>query len=531
MAKKLLKEIKNIKRLRQILLVLFENGFGYFIDKIGLKKIIPLKKRLKPRLKKLKPEQRLRITLEQLGPTFIKLGQLLSLRPDIVSPNYIRELSKLQDKVPPFSFDKVQKQIQNELKKPIKKIFSYFEEKPFASASIAQVHKAKLNKKLVVVKVQRPNVQEIMQEDISIMTHLAQLLEKNKVLHKFHPLKIVQEFSDWTKKELDFREEAKNANRIRNNFKNSNTVVIPKVYENYTTKKILTLDYVKGTELKNIKKLKKSGYNIEKIVEKGFDAILTQVFVHGFFHADPHPGNILITKEGKIALVDFGIFGEFDEKLRKNCITLFKGIITNDVDEIEKSFLEIGSIGKSFNKKEFREEIKKTIEPLQDSAIKDVKVSTILERALRIALKYEIKMPLSFILFGKTVATLEGIALEYDPHFRIVENSQLFIERLIKKEFSVSDMAKESMKTFVRFKKFIKELPDQTSKALKTVQEGRVKVDIKDSDIKGLSLEIDKSSNRLAYGMVIAALIVAGALVVNVDMPLKIFNLSIISVL
>lgn len=530
MLKKLFKEIKNINRLKQILIVLFENGFGYFVDRIGLKSLIPLRKRVKLRLKKLKPEQRLRITLEKLGPTFVKLGQLLSLRPDILPLSYIKELSKLQDNVIPFGFDEVKKEIETELRKPLKEIFANFEEKPFASASVAQVHKAKLNNKLVAVKIQRPNVKEIMEEDIQIMSHLVALLEKNKVLHKYQPLKIIEEFAGWTKKELDFTNEAYNAEKIRNNFKGSNVVVIPAVFRKYTTKRILTLEYIKGIELKDVRKLKEAGFDIEDIMRIGLDAILTQIFIHGFFHADPHPGNIIITKEGKIAFVDFGIFGKFDEKLRKESIKLFEGIITNDIDEIVDSLLKIGSVKKGFNEEDFKEEIKNVIKPLQGVVIKDVKISTVLEDVLGIALKYEIRLPLSFVLFGKTIVTLEGVALEYCPNFKIIENSQPFIEKLIKEEFSIRDMAKESMKTFVKFRKFVKEFPEQVTNVLKTLQEGRVKIDIKDSDIKGLSLEIDKSSNRLAYGMIIAALIVAGALVVNVGMP-KVFGLPVISFL
>jgi len=528
MQDKIINEPKNIKRLKRILIILFENGFGYFIDEIGLKKFIPWKSRLKFRLIRLKPEQRIRITLEQLGPTFVKFGQLLSLRPDLLLPKYINELSKLQDNVPPFPFSEVQKQIKRELGKEIEEIFDHFEKKPFASASIAQVHKAKLNKKLVAVKIQRPNISEIMKQDIHIMMHLAKLLDKKKSIRKYQFVKIVQEFADWTEKELDFTIEAENARVIKNNFKGNESVVIPTVYSDYTTKKLLTLEFINGIKLKEIKRLKKEGFDLDEIIKKGFEAILTQVFIHGFFHADPHPGNIIITKDSKIAFVDFGIFGKLDEKLRKNCIRLFKGVITNNVDDIIESLLEIGSVKKEVDRGSLKEEIERIIEPLQNARIKDIKISRLLENILEIGLKYNIKMPIPLVLFGKTIATLEGVALEYDPNFKIVENSQTFIERLIKKEFSVSYMAKESMKTLAKFMKFMKDLPDQMSKALRTVQEGKVKIDVKDTDIKGLSIEIDKSSNRLSYGMVIAALIVAGALTVNVKM-LTIFKLPMIS--
>ncbi|MBS3097368.1 AarF/ABC1/UbiB kinase family protein [Candidatus Woesearchaeota archaeon] len=525
------KEVRDLNRFRHILLVLFEEGFGYLLDKIKLKRHIPFKNRIKKTKEEISPAVRLRIILEKLGPTFIKLGQLLSVRPDLIPKEYIKELEKLQDKVKAAPFNEIEKEIEKELKKPIKNLFSSFNEKPIASASISQVYEAKLKSgDKVAVKIQRPNVKNIMKTDIEIMIYIAKLIEKNMPeIRKYNPTKIVEEFADWTERELDFRIEARNAKKFYKNFQGSRTIHIPRVYDEYTTPNILVTEFIEGIELHDIEKIKKNKLDFGKIIKNGFDAILTQVFVHGFFHGDPHPGNILIMKNNVIGLVDFGIVGYFNEDLKTKSISLLYGIIEDDLDKVADTFLEMGAVGeKDIDIDRFKFEVRDTIEELQEAKIKDVKVSGVLENVLDIALKYNVRMPTDFVLFGKTIVTLEGIALEYDPNFKFVESTKPFIEKLMRERLSPKYMMGNIIENASKFKKFISELPKQTTEALKKIQSGKIKIDIEDTDVKKLALEIDKSSNRLAYGIIIAALIVAGALVMQVNQPL-IFGMPVIS--
>ena len=248
---KLIKEVRDINRLREILTVLFEEGFDYFIRKIKLKHKIPLTKRVKARIEKKKTlslEKRLRLTLERLGPTFIKFGQVLSIRPDLIPKTYIQELEILQDKVPEFSYKIVEQQIKKELGKDIKEIFLKFEKKPIASASISQVHKATLKDgKIVAVKIQRPDVKKIMDSDIEIMFYVAKLLEKHiPKIRKYNPVKIIEEFAKWTEKELEFKKEALNAKRFLRNFSRDKDIKIPEIFDEYTTNRILVMEYIDG---------------------------------------------------------------------------------------------------------------------------------------------------------------------------------------------------------------------------------------------------------------------------------------------
>ena len=516
---KIAKDARDINRFREILTVLFEEGFHFLMQKIQLRHKIPLTKRLKAKIKEkdaLSLEKRLRLTLERLGPTFIKLGQVLSVRPDLMPKSYIQELEKLQDNVPPFSYSIAREQIKKELGKEIEELFSSFEKEPIASASISQVHKATIKHgKTVAVKIQRPNVGEIMQTDVEIMLHIAKMLEKRvPKIRKFSPVKIIEEFSKWTEKELDFNKEAANAQKFGRNFAGSATVKIPEVYSSLTTSKIFTMEFVEGVELHNFKEIKRQKINLKQVINNGFEAILTQVFVHGFFHADPHPGNILITKDKKIAFVDFGIVGHFDEALKSKSIDLFYGIISNDPEKAVDAL--IGISGASIeNEEELKYEVSDLLEPLQSKDLSSIKVSKVLEEIMSIALNYGVKVPMPFVLFGKTIITLEGIALEFDPKFSIIDASKPFIEKMARQRYSPMHQLSSLVKTMARFRKFADELPEQTSRALKKIEQGTIKVDIEDTDIKKLSVEIDKSSNRVAYSLLIAALLIVGAMTIN----------------
>ena len=528
----IIKEVRDINRLREIVNVLFEQGFDFLIQKIRLKHKVLLTDSLRSKIEKEKNfsiEKRLRLTLEQLGPTFIKFGQILSIRPDLIPKSYIQELEKLQDRVPKFSYTIVKKQIKKELGKSIEEIFSSFEKKPIASASISQVHKAVLkNGKKVAVKIQRPDVRKIMETDIEIMFYIAKLLE-NRILKlkRFNPVKIIEEFKKWTEKELDFKREASHAKRFARNFSHDKTIKIPEIYDEFSTNKVLVMEFIDGIDLHNIKQIKKKKIKLQPLMEKGFEAILTQVFIHGLFHADPHPGNIIITNDKKIAFVDFGIVGHFDENLKSKSIDLFYGIIQNDTEKIVETLVELSEteIG---NKEELKYEISDLLEPLQNAEINQVKISYVLEEIMDTSLNYGLKIPTNFVLFGKTIITLEGIALEYDPKFNIIKSSKPFIEKLMRQRYSPVYQFNNFVKDMFRFKKFAEELPDQASKALKRIEKGTINVEIEDTDIKKLSLEIDKSSNRIAYSMLITALLIAGALMINLGRPF-IFNISLVS--
>ena len=528
----LIKEVRDINRFNQILLVLFEEGFDLMLSKINLRQYIPITKRFKPKKENdLKHEVRLRRTLERLGPTFIKFGQLLSVRPDLIPIEYSKELEKLQDKVPEFQFSEVKSTIEKELGKSLEHLFLHFEKKPIASASISQVHRAILkNGDKVAVKVQRPDVKHLMETDIEIMFYFANLLEKHiEKLRRFRPVKIVNEFKGWTEKELDFRLEARNAKRFAQNFKGSRTVHIPKVYDELTSEKVLTLEFIEGVELHNIKEIRKRKLDFNQIIKNGFEAVMKQVFVHGIFHADPHPGNMIIMRNNVIAFVDFGIVGYFDEKLKNRCIDLLYGIVEQDEELIMETLVSMGMESNDIDYEQLKSDIGFVVQPLQHAPIKDIKVSRVLEEILDIALRHGLRVPAPFVLFGKTIITLEGVAIEYDPNFKLVETTKPFIEQLIAKRTNPIYIWKNLVHNMHKYRKFAEEFPEKAERALDRIQKGTIKVDIEDTDIKTLSLEIDRSSNRVAYGLLIAALLITSAILIQVEKGPTILGIPFLS--
>src|SRR3989338_5457975 len=390
----LLKEVRDIERFTEILGVLFEEGFEFAIEEVKLSHLIPFSKKvavgLKPK-KDRKHEEKLRRTLERLGPTFIKLGQMLSVRPDLLPRPYIKELEKLQDEVKPFPFEQAKSTIEKELGKPLYDIFRTFDKKPIASASISQVHKAILKTgEKVAVKIQRQNITKQMLADIDIMRLLARMLQKHfPNVRAYRPEQVVQEFETWTKKELNFLTEASNAIRFKGNFTNSQTVHIPTVFTEYTTEKILVTEFIDGIELHHVDELKKKGIDVGKALENGFNAVLKQVFEDGLFHADPHTGNILVLQDASVAFVDFGIVGHFDDKLKGLAVDMLSGVLNQDADGVVETLLELGTSGQ-VDRDALKEDVREIIDPLQYMKLNEEHLSVVIEELVGLAAKHKI---------------------------------------------------------------------------------------------------------------------------------------------
>lgn len=527
------KEVHEFSRFEEILRVLFEEGFDVLLEEAELLSHLSLSQRMHARNKKkhrLTHEERLRNTLERLGPTFIKLGQMLSVRPDLLPRSYIKELEKLQDQVKPLPYAKIKEHVEHELGKPLTKVFSSFDRKPLASASISQVHKAVLKDgKKVAVKVQRPGTRSMMEADTDIMRYCARLLEKHRpAVKRYNPLGVVEEFASWTAKELDFRREAQNAIRFAHNFQGSKTVRIPEVREELSTRELLVMEYLDGLELHDPKALSGTGIDLTQVIRNGIGAVFTQVFEHGLFHADPHPGNILVLKGNRIAFIDFGIVGFFDDDLKRQSVCLLQGLVMQDLDLIMDTLEEMG-LDPGTDKAALRQEIAELIAPLQHATIKETKLSIVMERMLDAALRHKVAVPAQFVLLGKTLVTLEGVALEYDPDFNLVEESRPFIQRLMLERYSPKEQVKALLKTGRRYKRFLDLLPGKVDGALETFRKGTIKVDISDTDINKLSREIDKSSNRIAYGLIIAALLISSAFLMQVQQEPLLYGIPLIA--
>jgi len=339
---------RHIERYRQILTVLFRYGFGDVIDALHIGRYVDIAlpkkiRRERERIGELTLPERVRLSMEELGPTFIKMGQILSTRPDLIPMEFITQFEKLQDTVPPFPFEDVKKTIESELKAPIATIFQDFDETPVAAASIGQVHRATLaTGEDVAVKVQRPDIKKMIEVDLEIMLHLATLLEQNVDAYQiYNPTRIVTEFADTIKKEIDYINEAFYIERFSRQFLDDPTVYVPKVFSDTTTARVLTMEYIDGVKTSDIDRLEAEGLDRGVIAARGADLIFEQILVHGFFHADPHPGNIVILPDNVICYLDFGMMGRIDRQTRDEIVDLVVAVVRQNEAKATDALLRL----------------------------------------------------------------------------------------------------------------------------------------------------------------------------------------------
>ncbi|MBS3110157.1 AarF/ABC1/UbiB kinase family protein [Candidatus Woesearchaeota archaeon] len=515
------KKLKDLNRLKQILEVLIRNEMGYFVEILRLKKFLPLSRTMDAKKFIRTDTQPMRVVriVEQLGGGFIKLGQLLSIRPDLVPLEYANAFTTLQDHVPAFPYTKVKQIVETELHGTLKELFMSFDPMPIAAASIGQVHLAKLkNGKRVAVKVQRPDIERIFRSDIDIMYLFVHLMQKYHDQNVVDPKEIVEEFEDYTLKELNYVNEAKNIDAFHVKLKDSTSAKVPKVYWDMTTEKVLTMEYLEGRKLSELIKSKKM-LNRKLIARNIVDSILNQVFVNGVFHADPHPGNILVTPNYTIAWLDFGIVGYFDDELREKVTDLFIASIQGDTDALATSLLSLGALDEGVDMEIFKADLKKNMERFYSIPVKEIRLGDLFEEIISLSKKHGLKLPKNFVLLGKTIITTQGVAAELDPDFNLVLSAKPFVEKLVKQRNSPRQVFTRLIKSTRQFKQFISDVPKQTNELLLRVRQVEKMGEKIDTDLKTLSSEMDKSSNRVALGILITAFLISSSLILNFEQP------------
>ena len=508
--------VKDIKRLKEIITVFAEEGLGYYVAKTKLHLHLPWHKRIMPSLPLSDKKQqaiRLRQAFERLGPTFVKLGQLLSLRPDLVPKEYSEEFEKLQDHVPSFSFLKVKSMIEQDLQKPLSKVFSSFEKKPLASASIAQVHRAVLKSgKKVAVKVQRPNIKEILDTDLDILFHLAYSLEKHFIsLKNYNPVEVVKEFALWTRKELNFEIEARNATILREKLKDNSQVIIPKVYPAFSSKRILTMDFIDGVKINDLAALKRYHVDRKEIVMTYFTSILEQALLHGLFHADPHPANIFVQRNGKIAYIDYGIVGELTQQDQKKVIRFINSIHDKDA---QKSMDIIISLAKDVSKAdltEFKNNAKDILEEVYRSEIGEKSFGNALYEIIGKGAQYGVIFDPNHVLMAKAVYQAEGLAMSLYPQFKVAEGLDEFSKKYLKETYAPAQVAKKIAIAFWDKKELLEDLPEHLSRIIAKLEAPEQPTRLDVSQLEELEQQIAQVNKRRMIGVVIAALIISSA--------------------
>lgn len=505
------RKIRNLHRSREIANVFIKQGFGAFIQKIELK--LPLTKKTEEDVENIPTPIRVRLALEELGPTFIKLGQILSMRPELIPSEYIEELKKLQDNVPPFNYEEAAEEIKKELGSPIEDIFDSFEREPIAAASISQVHHAMLNGEDVVVKVQRPRIESDIEADLDILFNLARLISKHiPESNLYDPVGIVGEFAKSIRKELDFMIEARNADRFKRNFTGYAGVYVPPVYWEATSRRVLTLEKIRGEKISD--SIKDLGPQERKeLSEKIAKAYMKQIFADGFFHADPHPGNIVIVDREVIGFMDFGIMGRVDEYMKEKLSGLFIAIIQKNKERIVDELLDIGVSGDETSIPEFRNDIGEIIDEYYGTELKQIDIPTMMNDVMKTAIKHRIKIPANFTLLIKTLANMEGLCQDISSDFNFTETAKPFVESMVAERAQPKKVLTKFVENIIDLNESLTVLPRRVNRVLNKLQQGNLVIDLEHKGLNKFISEMDSVSNRIATSLIVSALIVGSSVI------------------
>jgi len=420
---------KRFRRSVQISRVLLKYGFGEYIKTLHPSFLLAQLGLGRNNIEFRPVSQRLKLALEELGPTFIKIGQVLSTRGDLLSDAFTKELAKLQDSVKPEPFASLKKIIESEIG-PIDKIFEDFDKEPVGSASIAQVYRAKFQGNEVIIKVRRPRIEEIIETDIAILKRIASIMERNiSYIRERRPKELVETFARTIHRELDFLNEVNNIEKFRENFQNDNRIYLPKIYREISTSKVLIQEHIDGIKISDIARMKENGINPKVVAENGATIFLKQIFIHGFFHADPHPGNLFVKDGNVITPIDFGMVGRITTRMKEQLTDFLLGIIERNPDTIVRSLKKIGIIENGFEPELLKEDILYVLDKFEGRSLKQISVSEFISDINRVIRKYHIRIPQDLLYLGKTLLQLESIGRELDSNFDIIKFLKEFIRK------------------------------------------------------------------------------------------------------
>jgi ubiquinone biosynthesis protein len=538
--------IGDINRFRRVIMVLFEEGLSFFVDDLRLRYLLPTSTRLRCALMRgakecrrailgpeaaPPPEVRFRRAFERLGATFVKLGQILSTRSDLIPPQYVKEFAKLRDEVPPLPAGLAEKVVEKELGRPLMEMFRSFAKKPLAAASLAQVHKAVLKDGTpVAVKVRRPGIDHVVRNDIHILAYLAYLLEQHvPPSRRFRPTRIVKEFADWTLRELDFEFEGASIERFGQNFAGAGSVVIPKVFWKMTTRSVLTMELVEGISVDDAAGLKKAHIDRKELALVGLNFGFKQLFTDGFFHGDPHPGNMVAlpplkpAAEGepssgpRLGLYDFGIVGSISEKVRYELVSCFMSFVNKDIEMYIKHILDLAESLEDADVETFSSEVRAMLTGVLYKPMEKKRLGQSFYNVLLAGAGRGILFSRELLLVGKSLLTIEDVGLSLYPDVDLEAELRPYLGQVFRQEFSPKKIAKDAQATAFDTFYFMKHLPEQTRLLLDRLSSGQVGVKIDLQELRDLKAEFDRENDVRVLAILAAAMLLASAAAIRLD--------------
>lgn len=534
---KINRNIRSIRRYWNIVRVLSAYGFDHILEMLGLSDMVARSKRLfrhdSSVIYRLTAAKRMRLVLEELGPTFIKLGQLLSTRPDIVPSSFVREFEKLQDSVPSISFDELKVQVERELGGGIDQYYSEIDPVPLAAASIAQVHRARLcTGEDVVIKVRRPGVVELVESDISALMGLANLAEHHiSGSEIYDPIGVVREFARSIRREMDFTREGRTIERFRDNFTTTKWLHFPKVFWEQTSRGVLTLEYVNGIKVSDLESLERTGLDRRLVARRGADAFLEMVLNHGFFHGDPHPGNVMILPENVICLLDYGIVGRVDDEQKTFLSDILFAIVKRDMDEVISLLLFAGDISDNLNVRALKRDLSNFVDSYYEIPLQDIEVGRMLIEFIEIITIYNIRIQPDLMLLAKSLVIIEGMGRNLDPDFNMVEHLRPFMEKALKQKYSARRISRDINSILLSYVNLARNLPRDVKEIINRINRNKFKIDLEHRGLDKFTADFDRSVNRLSSSLILAALIIGSSIIMQTDKGPKLLGFPVLAFL
>jgi len=528
---------RDLPRLREISSVLIRHGLGDLVRRTGLATSLERAGQIlhwgeASKAVEIEPEERFRCSLEELGPTFVKLGQVLSTRPDLLSPSWIAELERLHSKVAPVSFDELLPEIEKALGRSPFAVFAEVEREPHAAASIAQVHRAKLPSGAhVVLKIRRPGISAKIAADLRLLDHLANLIEHEMPeARRYAPVQVVAQFGRSLERELDLAVEARHVDRFARNFANDPHILIPKVYWDYTSSLMNVQEYVDGIRGNDLAGIVAANLDRKVLAARGSDAVLKMILVDGFFHADPHPGNVLYLPENRIALIDFGMVGRLSDLRRGQIVDLLAGIVGQDHEAMLEVLLD-------WTGEQGVDEVKLTADvgelafDFADTGLKDLRIGALLQRVASLLREHAILLPADLALMFKALISLEGLGRQYDPEFRLVDRVGPFLDRVLSERYRPVVALRRGQATLANVFGLITDVPRDLARLVKDARRGRLRVDLDLKRLDKFGDRLDNTIDRMTIGIMTASLVIGSSIVMTVGGGPAVFGVSVLTLL
>ena len=503
-----------LRRFKQIVSILMKYGFDELVQQLNLPGL-NLIKRVRSVDSTVSTYQRIRHALEDLGPTFVKFGQILSLRPDMLPAELVLELGKLQDDVASLAFDEIREVVENTFGQSIKKTFSVFDAAPLASASISQVHRGTLRKEGVIacVKIQRPGIRKIIEADLGILESIALLInQKSDELKSYDLPNLVRVIRRDLLRELDFTREARNMKIARGYAAESDTY-IPEVYDDYCSEQLLVTEFIQGVQLKDIDSIGLE--NPEALAKQGLKTAIKQILEDGFFHADPHPANLLIMENDKLALIDWGMVGRLTEKDRFELIGILKSVVEKDSSTLVNALLNITKGKKSIDFKTMERDLLDILDSYHAVPIKDINIGHLLMAIMALLQDYQLKLPTDLVIMIKALVTAEGSARQIYPDLNIVSASKEYIEELRRQSLMPANLWRMIRYSLSQFLTQQKALPHRFARILEKFDDGELTLRFAHTNLNGFLKTLENIFNRLTFGVIVGAMIIGSSMIIT----------------